>query len=699
MVRALESDEYTVEVDAEESEYSDFENESIDYNEEIRYNRKQAYKTISKQEYAIISSRIMGDNAGNIASDTPLPRYNTVRSANYFYVYENFAPGEFGVLKQISLTDNNRNYIQSIEAKIGENNGESTITSTSELNRVLQVLKNQARNNHRNNVNDFNGRADSSNGRFSLSQSEGNGKRNPRKGDGNSEVNNAKKRVTLAEAAIDSVMKKGYNISRAEIEKILDKKSLGLELSREEKRKLGLYESEKTAHSTEILLGNEQFIEKIMQSDASLAKKLFIRITNLAKSLGNSDGKAAREELKRLKHAQELYLKAAEKVGNAEFKRIMQLLDDEEEAEGENIKASFKGYNQDGRGMYESNFPKGTPKKAKAGKILGYIQNVWSKKPIKLNITDSDGNIVRNIEAQFDPYYTEEEGIRTDASKLMGGNRHGTAAEKRVTLDLADDYYKIASEAVYNYSKKETGKDSATHEGVKEWHYFVNDIYFAEKESENYEPYTVTINVKEKDNGSFVYSFSAEKSKESITRQTLHADVTKGNPLSNDGLSIDSITEKAENVNTNEKKTSVKYSLKESEDAESLFDDKDLVIRTKGQHAAFMAEYHGEKVFTKKLVSDELLKIEEIKNLPAKVRDKLINDVWAGYNNRLHADGYELYSEIMMKDIPKLVDSHNDVKMAEVELDSLDSRLAETLSRIVEGARPAKWAQTVGEAV
>ena len=52
----------------------------------------------------------------------------------------------------------------------------------------------------------------------------------------------------------------------------------------------------------------------------------------------------------------------------------------------------------------------------------------------------------------------------------------------------------------------------------------MNDIYFAEYGSEQYVPYTVAINVKEKLNGEFVYSFSAEKTKESSTPQTLHAE-------------------------------------------------------------------------------------------------------------------------------------------------------------------------------
>jgi hypothetical protein len=170
------------------------------------------------------------------------------------------------------------------------------------------------------------------------------------------------------------------------------------------------------------------------------------------------------------------------------------------------VKYSFKGYADDGKGIYESNFPKGTPKKAKGERILEYIQNVWSKKPITLRIEQN--GTVRYIEAQFDPTFSEDKNVRTDASKLMGGNRHGNAVEQRVTLDLADDYYQIASESTYNYSKLETGKDLETHNGVKMWHYFVNDIYFIEYGEKELTPYTVTINVKEKNNGDFVYSFN-----------------------------------------------------------------------------------------------------------------------------------------------------------------------------------------------
>ncbi len=223
-------------------------------------------------------------------------------------------------------------------------------------------------------------------------------------------------------------------------------------------------------------------------------------------------------------------------------------------------KYSFQGYAEDGRGKYRSNFPQGTPKRAKSERILRYIQNVWSKKPIRLKI--NEGGIERYIYAQFDPTYVETEGVHTDASKLMGGNRHGTASEQRVTLDLADDYYQIASEATYNYSKDETGKDHPAHKGVRKWHYFVNDIYFAEHGSDVYNPYRVSINVKEKADGKFVYSFSAEKIRGQDAPQTLHAVVSEGRDPNTNDLSSDPIKPQNGNgVNTQSMQNGAKYSV------------------------------------------------------------------------------------------------------------------------------------------
>ena len=56
----------------------------------------------------------------------------------------------------------------------------------------------------------------------------------------------------------------------------------------------------------------------------------------------------------------------------------------------------------------------------------------------------------RTILAKLDPTIDKSQNTPTDASKIAGGNRHGNHTEQRVTLDLADDYYQIASDSTYN---------------------------------------------------------------------------------------------------------------------------------------------------------------------------------------------------------------------------------------------------------
>lgn len=323
---------------------------------------------------------------------------------------------------------------------------------------------------------------------------------------------------------------------------------------------------EVVADACEMMLGNSTVVEQLAKENRSLAEKIrdWLRewVENLKIALEGlqADRTESRAMMQYVRELQEIWDNALmdaarnnrgtmEKAAPAESRQQARVGTDEES----------------GKPIYQANFPKGTPKAAKAQRILSLIQNVWSKKPISLVVQDADGS-TRRIEAKFDPTFDEGENTRTDASKMMVGNRHGSASEQRVTLDLADDYYEIAAESTYNYSKSETGKSSATHEGVKQWHYFINDILFQEYGEKETTPYRVTINVKERSDGDYVYSFSAERQNErSSTRRTLHADVnqTAKDGEANAQPSIDSIRQS--NDNSQEKSSDkVQSSMRDS---------------------------------------------------------------------------------------------------------------------------------------
>lgn len=323
---------------------------------------------------------------------------------------------------------------------------------------------------------------------------------------------------------------------------------------------------EVVADACEMMLGDSTVVEQLAKENRSLAEKIrdWLRewVENLKTALEGlqADRTESRAMMQYARELQEIWDNALMDAARNNRGTI------EKAAPAESRQQARVGTDEEsGKPIYQANFPKGTPKAAKAQRILSLIQNVWSKKPISLVVRDADGR-ARTIEARFDPVYIEEEGVQTDAKKLMGGNRHGNAAEQRVTLDLADDYYEIAAESTYNYSKSETGKSSATHKGVKQWHYFINDILFQEYGEKETTPYRVTINVKERSDGEFVYSFSAERQNErSSTRRTLHADVnrTAKGGEANAQPSVDSIRQS--NDNSQEKSSDkVQSSMRDS---------------------------------------------------------------------------------------------------------------------------------------
>lgn len=260
----------------------------------------------------------------------------------------------------------------------------------------------------------------------------------------------------------------------------------GVELTEEEAM------DEIAASTAEKLLTDRGSIESLIRENPSVAQRFF---------------DALREFIRKLTGRVDPQLRQAEKLWTEAY----QAAKGSKNAAPEGGKAQYlyKGKDAEtGKSIYESNFPKGTPKAAKSKRILYLVQNVWSKKPITMYVEDEVTGLPRMIEAQFDPTY-KGDNVETDARKLAGGNKIGNAKERRVTMDLADDYYRITQEADYDHSSPEEGKLIATHEGVKTWHYFADQILFQEQGETQKTPYRIVVNIKEKPDGDFVYSFSA----------------------------------------------------------------------------------------------------------------------------------------------------------------------------------------------
>ena len=235
------------------------------------------------------------------------------------------------------------------------------------------------------------------------------------------------------------------------------------------------------------------------------------------------------------------------------------------------------GETDDGRGIYKTNYAKGTPKSVKQQDIIDLVQNVWSKKPISLYITEN--NTSREITANFDPTLSE----RSDLAKIVYGNKKGTASEKRMTLDLSSDLYRIATESKNSGNLSEKGKINPTHYGVTDWHYFVTNIVYEDDKGERTDCH-MNIDVKEKPSGNFFYSFAIEKG---TAPQTLLAVVADKESTTVPIISISDSSEKSNLKNRNLEKN-ISHSKKQVKlDVTEYSDDE------RKQHSADAKAYFG----------------------------------------------------------------------------------------------------------
>lgn len=125
-----------------------------------------------------------------------------------------------------------------------------------------------------------------------------------------------------------------------------------------------------------------------------------------------------------------------------------------------------------------------TLNEVKKFKIKELVDMVESFQPVELEIND------KTILAAFDRY-SAKKNIYT----------RGNSSKKGFTFKIKNikDLPKFIEDSKYDFSKKEKGKMTGQHKGVKEWHYFKKDIQVGD------EKYDVVINVRDKGDKQFVY--------------------------------------------------------------------------------------------------------------------------------------------------------------------------------------------------
>ena len=124
------------------------------------------------------------------------------------------------------------------------------------------------------------------------------------------------KRIPLWQKAQATVLGKDYGFEENKIKVIAEKVNAQMGLTPEEAKLYKAFLTEVAAHETQYLLGTESFIDKVISTDRSFARKMIDRILNLKEAFAKVDDKATKAQLKMLRQAERLYLDAARKAGD-----------------------------------------------------------------------------------------------------------------------------------------------------------------------------------------------------------------------------------------------------------------------------------------------------------------------------------------------------------------------------------------------
>ena len=105
----------------------------------------------------------------------------------------------------------------------------------------------------------------------------------------------------------------------------------------------------------------------------------------------------------------------------------------------------------------------------------------------------------------------------------------------------------------------------------------------------------------------------------------------------------------------------------------------DVVTISEGELAKLHANYAGEKTFAKKDVVDALKGVEALKVLPAARRTEIANEIWKGYNQRLHQQGFEMFTELAWHELHAEVMQETSFEMSDDAIRAMDEQIVAAL--------------------
>ena len=250
---------------------------------------------------------------------------------------------------------------------------------------------------------------------------------------------------TLYDGAIDSVLSKAYFSSEdiAKLEQIINKHNSSIDLNPGEQKLLRTYMTEVNAHMTEQYLGNDSFIDKIVNKQTSLAQKIVNKIFDLKEMFERIGNVQKQAEYKRLTKAQNLYLKAIKEAGY-NYDRIARKILKGKDEDDDNVANSAKiDYNNQNGESYEEEQEKtsyslwGESRRGSDDLNSGRVRQIQTAE-----ITRREESFAKEIVEKSKLSQWDEDAI-IDTAKDLG------FSVKFVKLSFKDDEFLIINKTLY----------------------------------------------------------------------------------------------------------------------------------------------------------------------------------------------------------------------------------------------------------
>ncbi|MBQ9803066.1 MAG: hypothetical protein IJW51_08375 [Clostridia bacterium] len=142
--------------------------------------------------------------------------------------------------------------------------------------------------------------------------------------------------------AVSDFIERGYfgeNVDAAEqkLKTLLEKVKNGTELTESEQKDLDTARSEIAQIATENVLGNANFVKRLVKGDVSTAEKILGKIVQIKNALSGEKGAAANKEIAFVRKAERLYLNAIAELGGTYRDGKISFANQEEEKEAQGV--------------------------------------------------------------------------------------------------------------------------------------------------------------------------------------------------------------------------------------------------------------------------------------------------------------------------------------------------------------------------